>query len=103
MAVASRYAGVMRYHDSGRLTAEEEGTRREQVAAELIEAGTSDREVAKGFRVSRMPVNRWRSALGADGRAALAFKGQSRRSGSRGSASTWATSCGRDMEWPAAA
>ena len=32
-------------------------------AAELIEAGASDREVARRFRVSRMPVNRWRRAL----------------------------------------
>jgi hypothetical protein len=30
-------------------------------AAELIEAGGSDREVARRFRVSRMPVNRWRA------------------------------------------
>jgi Homeodomain-like domain len=30
-------------------------------AADLIEAGASDREVARRFRVSRMPVNRWRA------------------------------------------
>ncbi len=44
-------------------------------AAELIEAGASDREVAKRFRVSRMSANRWRRALAAGGRAALASKG----------------------------
>ena len=44
-------------------------------AAELIEAGASDREVARRFRVSRMSVNRWRRALAAGGRAALASKG----------------------------
>jgi putative transposase len=44
-------------------------------AAELIEAGASDREVARRFRVSRMSVNRWRRALAAGGKAALASKG----------------------------
>ena len=44
-------------------------------AAELIEAGASDREVARRFRVSRMSANRWRRALAAGGRAALASKG----------------------------
>jgi transposase len=51
---------------------------REQVrlaAAELIEAGARDREVARRFRVSRMSANRWRRALAAGGRAALASKG----------------------------
>ena len=77
MAAASRYAGVMRYPDGGGLTAQERA-RREQVrlaAAELIEAGASDREVARRFRVSRMSVNRWRRSLAAGGRAALASKG----------------------------
>jgi transposase len=40
-----------------------ERARREQVrlaAAELIEVGVSDREIAKRFQVSRMSVNRWR-------------------------------------------
>ena len=72
-----RYAGTMRYHDGGGLTAAERA-RREQVrlaAAEMIEAGASDREVAKRFRVSRMPANRWRRALAAGGRTALASKG----------------------------
>jgi transposase len=67
----------MRYPDGGGLTAEERG-RREQVrlaAAGLIEAGASDREVARRFRVSRMSANRWRRALAAGGRAALASKG----------------------------
>src|SRR5215470_2837902 len=72
-----RYAGVMRYPDGGGLTAAERA-RREQVrlaAAELIEAGASDREVARRFRVSRMSANRWRRALAGGGRAALASRG----------------------------
>src|SRR5439155_510869 len=72
-----RYAGGMRYPDGGGLTAEERA-RREQVrlaAADLMEAGASDREVAWRFRVSRMSANRWRRALAAGGRAALASKG----------------------------
>jgi putative transposase len=67
----------MRYPDGGGLTAEERA-RRERVrlaAAELIEAGASDREVARHFRVSRMSANRWRRALAAGGRLALASKG----------------------------
>lgn len=67
----------MRYPDGGGLTAEERA-RREQVrlaAADLIEAGGSDREVATRFRVTRMSANRWRRALAAGGRAALASKG----------------------------
>src|SRR5215831_9153864 len=69
--------GVMRYPDGGGLTAAERA-RREQVrlsAADLIEGGVSDREVARRFRVSRMSANRWRRALAAGGRAALASKG----------------------------
>jgi len=76
--VAARcYAGVMRYPDGGGLTAAERA-RREQVrlaAADQIEAGASDREVARRFRVSRMSANRWRRALAAGGRAALLSKG----------------------------
>src|SRR6266566_3523575 len=67
----------MRYPDGGGLTAAERA-RREQVrlaAAELIEVGASDREVARRFRVSRMSANRWRRALAAGGRAALLSKG----------------------------
>ena len=67
----------MRYPDGGGLTAAER-SRREQVrltAAGLIEAGASDREVARRLRVSRMSANRWRRALAAGGRAALASKG----------------------------
>jgi transposase len=67
----------MRYPDGGGLTAAERA-RREQVrlaAAEMIEAGASDREVAKRFRVSRMSANRWRRSLAAGGRKALATKG----------------------------
>lgn len=36
-------------------------------AAEMIEAGASDGEVAKRFRVSRMSANRWRRALASKG------------------------------------
>src|SRR3989442_14058457 len=67
----------MRYPDGGGLTAAERA-RREQVrvaAADQIEAGASDREVAKRFRVTRMSANRWRRALAAGGRAALMSKG----------------------------
>jgi transposase len=72
-----RYAGGMRYPDGGGLDAAERA-RRERVrlaAAEMIEAGASDREIARRFRVSRMSVNRWRRALAAGGKAALAPKG----------------------------
>src|SRR5215467_5600341 len=67
----------MRYGQGGGLTAAERA-RRERVrlaAADLIEAGASDREVAGHLRVSRMSANRWRRALAAGGRAALASKG----------------------------
>src|SRR5512135_1453349 len=67
----------MRYPDGGGLTAAERA-RREQLrlaAAESIEAGASDPEIARHFRVSRMSANRWRRALAAGGRAALASKG----------------------------
>jgi transposase len=67
----------MRYGEGGGLTAAERA-RREQVrlaAADLMEAGAADREVARRFRVSRMSANRWRRALAAGGRAALASKG----------------------------
>src|SRR5436305_13206716 len=67
----------MRYSQGGGLTAED-CARREQVrleAAEWIEEGASDREVAARFRVTRMSANRWRRALVAGGRPALASKG----------------------------
>jgi transposase len=67
----------MRYPQGGGLTAQERA-RREQVrlaAAEWIEEGASDREVATRFRVTRMSVNRWRHALADGGRPALASKG----------------------------
>jgi len=67
----------MRYPDGGGLDAAERA-RRERVrlaAAEMIEAGAGDREIAKRFRVSRMSVNRWRRALADGGREALASKG----------------------------
>ena len=44
-------------------------------AAELIEAGASDPDLARLFRVSRMTASRWRRALAEGGRAALASKG----------------------------
>jgi transposase len=44
-------------------------------AAELIQTGASDRELARRFRVSRMSANRWRRALAAGGKQALASKG----------------------------
>ena len=68
----------MRYPDGGGLDAGERG-RREQVrlaAAELIEGGASDREVARHFRVSRMSANRWRRALVAGGGAGVAGRGR---------------------------
>ena len=41
----------------------------------LSAAGASDQEVARRLRVSRMSANRWRRALAAGGRAALASRG----------------------------
>src|SRR5213592_4906601 len=67
----------MRYSDGGGLTAEERA-RRERVrlaAAERIEEGATDREVAARFRVTRMSANRWHRALAAGGRPALASRG----------------------------
>src|SRR3954454_24353483 len=67
----------MRYSEGGGLPAED-CARRERVrleAAEWIEEGASDREVAARFRVTRMSANRWRRALAAGGRPALASKG----------------------------
>src|ERR1700689_5145511 len=67
----------MRYPDGGGLDAAERA-RRERVrlaAAEMIEAGAGDRDVARRFRVSRMSANRRRRALTAGGREALASKG----------------------------
>ena len=72
-----RYADGMRYSQGGGLTAEERA-RRERVrlaAAEWIEEGASDREVAARLRVTRMSANRWRRALAAGGRPALVSKG----------------------------
>jgi hypothetical protein len=67
----------MKYPDGGGLDAPERA-RRERLrleAAELIEAGASDRSIAKRFRVSRMSANRWRRALAAGGRVVLASLG----------------------------
>ncbi len=78
--VTASWAVLCRDHevsDGGGLTAAERA-RREQVrlaAADLIEAGAGDREVARRFRVTRMSANRWRRALAAGGRAALLSKG----------------------------
>jgi len=75
--VGLSYACVMRYPDGGGLTAVERA-RREKVrleAAEMIESGASDLEVARRLRVSRMSANRRRRALAAGGREALASKG----------------------------
>jgi hypothetical protein len=58
-AGALRYAGTMRYPDGGGLTGARRA-RRERVrlaAAELIDAGASDREMARRLRVSRMSAN----------------------------------------------
>src|SRR3954452_23948317 len=68
----------MRYAQGGGLTAEGRA-RRERVrleAAEWIEEGATDREVAARFRVTRMSANRWRRALADGGRPALASKGR---------------------------
>lgn len=67
----------MRYPDGGGLDAAERARREELrlAAADLIESGASDQEIARLFRVTRMSVNRWRRALAAGGRQALASKG----------------------------
>jgi transposase len=67
----------MRYPDGGGLTAADRA-RREKLrlqAADMVEAGDSDTEIARRLRVSRMSANRWRRALAAGGREALASKG----------------------------
>src|SRR5256886_12524813 len=72
-----RYAGGMRYAEGGGLTAAERA-RREQVrmaAADLIEAGASDPEGAKRFRVTRMAANRWRRGPAPRGRRAWGSRG----------------------------
>src|SRR5579872_7354674 len=56
----------------------EKRVRRERMrlaAAELIEAGASDREVAQRFGVTRSTAHRWRQMLAAGGKDALASKG----------------------------
>lgn len=66
----------MTYPGGGGSTAEERaGEQVRLAAADLIEAGASDREVARRFRVTRTSANRWRRALASDGRQALASKG----------------------------
>ena len=74
----------MRYPDGGGLDAAERA-RRERVrlaAAEMIEAGAGDREIAKQFRVSRMSVNRWRRALAAAAGRRWPRRGRAARSAS---------------------
>src|SRR3954447_1663999 len=73
----ARYAEIMRYAQGGGLTAVERA-RRERVrlaAAEWIEEGATDQEVASRFRVTRMSANRWRHTLADGGRPALASRG----------------------------
>src|SRR3954466_7016758 len=67
----------MRYAPGGGLTAEDCAPRGQLrlEAAEWIEEGATDREVAERFRVTRMSADRWRRALAAGGRPALASKG----------------------------
>ena len=45
----------------------------------MLEAGASDQEIARRFRVSRMSANRWRRALAAGGREAPGLEGRGRR------------------------
>jgi hypothetical protein len=76
LVAACGYSGAIRHPDGDGLTTAERA-RREQVqlaAVDQIEAGASDREVAKRFRVARMSANRWRRALAVGGRAALKGK-----------------------------
>ncbi len=68
LAVPATIASAATRHDFAK-------RRHRLAAAELIEAGASDREVARRFRVRRMPANRWRRALAAGGRRALASRG----------------------------
>ncbi|MFD8717727.1 helix-turn-helix domain-containing protein [Streptomyces sp. NPDC059629] len=73
-----RYAGRMGYPDGGGSTAEEPA-RRQKVrlaAADLIDAGASDREVARRFRVTRMSANRWRRALASGRRCCRRQRGR---------------------------
>src|SRR4051812_22669364 len=66
----------MRYPQGG-LTADERADREQvrQATADWISEGATDRELAARFRVTRMSANRWRHALAAGGRPALASKG----------------------------
>ncbi|MFD0692278.1 helix-turn-helix domain-containing protein [Actinomadura fibrosa] len=69
--------GGMRYPDGGGLDATER-SRREVVrlrAADMIEDGAIDAQVARYFRVTVVSANRWRRALAAGGREALLSEG----------------------------
>ena len=77
MRLAARYVVFMRYAQGGGLDAAAR-TRREQVrlaAAGFIQAGESDEQVARRFRVTKMSVSRWRRALETGGTGALVSKG----------------------------
>jgi hypothetical protein len=89
MAAVRCYAGVMRYPDGGGLTTAKRARERVRLAAaDLIEAGVSDREVARHFRVSRMSADRWRGALAVGAIFTILPVGPSRVSPSRPSLST---------------
>src|SRR4051794_23027918 len=67
----------MRYSQGGGLTAEDCARRGQGRlgAAGGVEEGATHPGVAARFRVTRMSANRWRRALAAGGRPALASKG----------------------------
>src|SRR3954451_17730294 len=88
----------MRYDQGGGLTAEE-CARREKVrlkAAEWIEEGATDREVAARFRVTRMSANRWRRALVAGRALAHLVGGAPTGIGRQGS---WTRGCRWSRSW----
>src|SRR3954449_10492212 len=67
----------MRYAQGGGLTADERASR-ERVrlaAADWIEEGATDRELAARLRVTRMSANRWRRAAAAGGGGGIAPQG----------------------------
>lgn len=77
----ARYAEGMRYGRGGGLDTAERA-RREDVrfqAAEYIEAGLSDADIAKLLQVTDRSVARWRAAFAAGGYDALVSKGAAGR------------------------